>query len=155
LAPSITHAPSWSFARVFVLLGVRAGLGLGQPEGPEALATAQPRHPLALLVVGAEQPDRLGAQRGVRAHGDGHGGVDAGEFLDGQRVGQRVAAPAAVLLGERDAHEPQLAKLGGDRVGKGLGGVELPGHRSDLAAGEVAHRAADELVVVGEVEVHA
>ena len=37
--------------------------------------------------------------------------VDPRELLDGDRVLQRVAAGAADLLGERDAHPAQLAHL--------------------------------------------
>ena len=85
--------------------GVRARLGLGQPERAERLARAQPRQPLALLLLGAEQVDRLGAERGVRAQRDRHRGVHPRQLLDRERVGERVAAAAAVLLGERDPHQ--------------------------------------------------
>ena len=76
------------------------------------------------------------------------------ELLDGDRVGQRVAAAAAVLLREGDAHHAQLAELRDDLVREALLAVELLGHRRDLLLGEVAHGAADEVVVGGEVEVH-
>jgi hypothetical protein len=90
----------------------------------------------------------------VRAQRDRHGRVDPRELLDGDRVGERVGPRAAVLLGERDAHQPQLAELGHDLVGEPLLPVELLGHRGDLLLGEVADGAADEVVVGGEVEVH-
>ena len=111
LAPSITHSPSSQARARARVAGVRAGLGLGQPERAEPLARAQPRQPLALLLLGAEQVDRLRAERGVRAQRDRHRGVHARELLDRERVGERVAAAAAVLLGERDAHQVQLAEL--------------------------------------------
>ena len=82
-------------------------------------------------------------------------GVDARELLDGERVGERVAPAAAVLLRERDPHQPELAELGDDLVGEALLAVELLRDGLDLALGEVADGAADQLVVVGEVEVHA
>ena len=90
----------------------------------------------------------------MRAQRDRHRGVHARELLDGERVGERVAAAAAVLLGEGDAHQVQLPQLGDDLVGEGLRAVELLGDRRDLALGEFAHGAADQLVVGGEVEVH-
>jgi len=133
---------------------VRPGLGLGETEGTQLAPAAELGHPLALLLFCAEEVDRLGAQRRVGAERDGHGGVDARELLDGQRVGQRVGARAAVLLGKGNAHEVQLAELGNQLVGDGLGAVELSGHRRHLALGELPHRAPDQLVVVGEVEVH-
>jgi hypothetical protein len=42
-----------------------------------------------------------------------------------------------------------------DRVGERLRAVELLGHGRDLGLGEVAHRPADELMIVRQVEVHA
>ena len=62
---------------------------------------------------------------------------------------------AAVLLRERDAHQPELAELGDDLVGEALLAIQRLGHRRHLALGEVADGAADQLVVVREVEVHA
>ena len=111
LAPSITQSPSSSVARVRTLPASRARLGLGQPEGAELAARAQVGQAALLLLLGAEQVDRLGAERRVRAHRDRHARVDARELLDGERVGERVAAAAAVLLRERDPHQPELAEL--------------------------------------------
>ncbi len=91
----------------------------------------------------------------MRAQRDRDRGVHARQLLDGERVGQRVAAAAAVLLGERDSHQVELAELLDDLVGEGLRAVELLGDRRDLALGEFAHRAPDQLVLGGEVEVHA
>ena len=134
--------------------GVRAGLGLGQPERAQRLPGAQPRHPLALLLLGAEGVERPGAEADVGGHRDGHAGVDARELLDHERVAQVVGAAPAVLLGVGDPHQPELAELLDDRVGKALGAVELLGHRLDLARGEVAREVADGLLLVAEVEVH-
>jgi hypothetical protein len=134
--------------------GVAARLRLGEPEGAEAPAGAQIGQVALLLLLGAEQVDRLRAERRVRAHRDRHGRVDPRELLDGDRVGQRVAARAAVLLGERDAHEPELAELRDDLVREALLAIELLGHRRDLVAGEVADGLLDEAVVVGQVEEH-
>jgi hypothetical protein len=90
----------------------------------------------------------------VRAHRDGHGGVDARELLDGQGVLQRGAARAADILGERDAHPPQLPHPAHELVGEGLRAVELLGHRRDLLAREVADGLLELAGVVGQVEVH-
>ena len=62
---------------------------------------------------------------------------------------------AAVGLRERDPHQPEPAELGHDLVREALLAVELLRDGLHLALGEVADGAADQLVVVGEVEVHA
>ena len=147
LAPLITQSPLSRRARVRTLPGVRARLRLGQPEGAELAARGQVRQPLLLLLLRPEQVDRLRPERRVRAHRDRHRGVDARELLDGDRVGQRVAARAAVLLGERDPHQPELAELGDDLVREALLAVERLGDRRHLALGEVADGAADQLMV--------
>ena len=141
-------------ARVRTLPASEPASGSVSPNAPELAARAQVGHQPLLLLLGAEQVDGLGAERGVRAHRDRDAGVHARELLDGQRVGQRVAARAAVLLGERDPHQAEVAELGDDLVREALLAVELLGDRRDLALGEVAHGAPDQLVVVGEVEVH-
>ena len=127
LAPSITHSPSSSFARRAGVAGIRAGLGLGQAEGGEPLARAQLRHPLVLLLVGAPEVDRHRPERGVGGDRDRDRRVDPGELLDGERVGEVVGAAAAVLLGEGDPHQPELAHLRDELVGEGLRPVELLG----------------------------
>ncbi len=133
--------------------GVRTGLGLGQPEGPELAAGAEVGKQALLLLVGAEQIDRLGAEGGVCAERDRDRRVDPGQLLDAEGVGERVATATAVAFRERDPHQPELAELGDDLVGEGLGPVELLGHRRDLAAGEVADRVANQALLVGGLEV--
>ena len=135
--------------------GVGAGLGLGEPEGAELAPRAEVGQQLALLLLGAEQVDRLRAERGVRGHRDRDRGVDPGQLLDRERVGERVAAPAAVLLGERDPHQAELAHLRDQLVGERLRAVELLGDGRDLVAGEVADGVAQQPLLVGELEVHA
>ena len=147
LAPSITHSPSSQARARARVAGVGARLGLGQPERPEHLARAQPRQPLLLLLLVAEQVDRLRAERGVRAQRDRDRGVHARELLDGERVGERVAAAAAVLLREGDPHQVERAELRDDLVRERLRAVELLGDGRDLALGEFAHGAPDQLVV--------
>ena len=118
--------------------GVGARLRLGEPERAELAPRAEVGHQVALLLLGAEQVDRLGAERGVGAERDRHRRVDPAELLDGDRVGERVAAGAAVLLRERDPHQVELAELGDDLVREPLLAVELLGDRLDLGEGELA-----------------
>ena len=134
--------------------GIGARLRLGQPERAEPFAGAQLRHQFALLLLRAEHVNRLRAQRGMRAQRDRDRRVHPRELLDGQCVGERVAAATAVLLRERDAHQVQLAELRDDLIRERLRAVELLGHRRDLALGEFPDRAPDQLMVGGKVEVH-
>ena len=110
LAPLITHSPSSSRARVSRVAGVRAGLGLGQPERARALAAHSRGSHSLLLLLGAEQVDRLGAERGVGAQRDRDRRVDARQLLDRDRVRERVAAGAPVLLRERDPHQARARR---------------------------------------------
>ncbi len=153
--PLIVHSPSASVARVRTLPASEPASGSVSPNAPRISPAVSLRHPLLLLLLGPEQVDRLRPERRVRAQRDRDRRVHAGELLDRDRVGQRVAPAAAVLLRERDPHQPELAELLDDRVREGLRAVQLLRDGSHLPLGEVAHRAADQLVVVGEIEVHA
>ena len=86
-------------------------------------------------------------------HRDADRGVDPGQLLDRERVGEGRGAAAAVLLRERDPHQPELAQLGDELVGERLRPVELLGHRRDLVAGELADGVAQQALLVGELEV--
>jgi len=70
-----------------------------------------------------------------------HRGVDSRQLLHDQRVSERVAARASVLLRKRDAHQVELAEPADDVVGKGVCAIELLGHRRDLLFREVANGA--------------
>ena len=147
LAPSIAHSPSSRRARVRVLPASLPASGSVKPNAPSFVARAQLRQPLALLLLRAKQIDRLCAQRRMRAQRDRHRGVHPGQLLHREHIGKRVPAAAAVLLGERNPHQAQRAELGDDLIWKRLRAIELLGHRRHLALGELAHRAADQLVV--------
>ena len=90
----------------------------------------------------------------MRGDRDRHGRVDARQLLDRDRVRERVAACAAVLLRDRDPHQPELGHLGDELVREAVLAVELLGDGRDALARELAHRAADQLVLGREVEVH-
>ena len=121
--------------------GVRARLGLGQAEGAELARRRTAAAATRASAPRAEQVDRLGAQRGVRAQRDRHRRVDPRELLDRERVGERVAAAAAVLLGEGDPHQVELAELGArSRTGSASCG-RAPRRRARPRCGEVAHGA--------------
>src|SRR5438445_739954 len=116
------------------------------PRGPS-------RALLALLVLVSEVVARQRPQRVVRGDCDRHRRVDARQLLDRDRVRQRVCAGAAVLLRDRHPHQPELGEAGDDFIGKARLSVELFGDRCDLLRCERAHRVADQLVLLPEVEV--
>ena len=110
LAPSMTHSPSSRRARVFDVAGVLPASGSVRPNAPSLRPAQRSGRQRCLLLVGAEQVDRLRAERRVRAHRDRDARVHARELLDRERVGERVAARAAVLLRERDAHRARARR---------------------------------------------
>ena len=68
---------------------------------------------------------------------------------------ETVSPPAPPYSSEiGQAHQAQLAELGDDLVRETRLAVELLGDGRDLLARELAHRVADELLLLGEVEVH-
>ena len=91
----------------------------------------------------------------MRRHGDGDGRVDARQLFDRDRVGDGVTACAAVLLGDREAHEPELGELRDELVRKPSLFVQLGGNGRDPLAGERSNRVADELLLRCWIEVHA
>ena len=91
----------------------------------------------------------------MRRDRDRDGRVDARQLLDRDRVRDRVAAGAAVLLGDREAHEAELAELGDELVREAAGQVELLGDRLDALSRERPNRVANQLLLGSQVEVHA
>ncbi len=85
----------------------------------------------------------------------GDGGVDAGQLLDRDRVRERVGAGAAVLLGDRHPHQAEAGQLLDEVVREALLTVELCRDGGDAVAREPAHGVANELLLLGELEVQA
>ena len=121
--------------------GVGARVRLRQPERGELLAGRELRQPFLLLLLVAVEVDRHRPERRVRRDGDRDRRVDARQLLDRDRVRHGVGAGAAVLLRDRDAHQPELGHLRDELVREALLAVELLGDRRDARHGELAHRA--------------
>src|SRR3954452_5090481 len=134
---------------------VRAGIRLRQPERGEPAARGELGEPVALLLLAPEVVDRQRAERVVSRDGDRDGGVDSRQLLDHDRVRERVRACAAVLLRDRHPHQPELGELGHDLVREAVLPVELLGDGLDLLQREAAHRVAEQLMLVLEIEVQA
>ena len=80
---------------------------------------------------------------------------DAPDLLDRDRVGQRVEAGAALVLGDRDAEPAHLAEAPDDVDREAPLALVLVDDRRDLLDHEVADRRAQQGMLGGEVEVHA
>ena len=128
--------------------GVRAGVGLGEPERADRLALRHRHQEPQLLLLGAVAVDRAAAERDVRRQRDAGRAAGARDLLDRDRVGQRVEAGAAVLLGERQPEEAQLGHLLHDVGGELLALVEVARTRRDHLVGEFARHLAHLVVFV-------
>ncbi len=134
--------------------GVGSGAGLGEGEAAERLAGGEPGQPVPLLLLGAEGVDGLGDQAERDGDDAAHGGVAPAEFLQDEAIGEVVAAAAAVLLGEGQPEEAELAQPADDRAVHRLGAVPGGGVRGDLAVREGGGELADGGLFLGELQIH-
>ena len=126
--------------------GIRAGAGLRQRERADLLAGRQRRH-----VGRAVLEQRQRARARVHRHRHADTRVTARQLLQDQHVGEEVRARPAVLLGDADAHEPQVAEGGEDVGGKRVVPVPLGGVRHDLLVREPPRQRADLLLLGGQL----
>ena len=107
------------------------------------------------MFVAAPPGDRLPVQA-VRHRDDAsHVRVGASDLLDHERVGDHVEPHPAVVLGQRRSQEAELGELGDDSAVDRLRAVPLGRVRCDLGVAERARRLPDQLLLVGERQVHA
>ncbi len=134
--------------------GVRAGVRLGEAEAAEVLARAELRQPALLLLLGAPVLDRAADERGLHGDDRARRRVAAADLLDDQAVAEVVEAAAAVLLGDRRAQVAHLAEHRRELAVELLVAVVLARALDDLPVDEVARRLRDQLLLVGQVQVH-
>ena len=153
-APAMCHPPSSRVGGRAQCAGVGSRLGLGQREGADQLAARQRRHEARPLLLGPEAEQRQG--HGARVHGDRDADtrVAARELLDHEHVREEVGPGAAVLLGEADAHQPELGELREDVAREVVLAIPLGRVRLDLGADEVARERLDLLLLGRKLEVH-
>ena len=133
---------------------VGTGVGLGQTEGADLAAGAQVGQILHLLLLGAVLKDGSAAQGGVSGNDNSGGAADLSQLFHTHSVSQNVAAGAAVLLGEVDAHHAQLSHLLDGLHGEALFLIDLLGQGLDLVLGELAVHLADHLMLFRQVKIH-
>ena len=107
------------------------------------------------MFLAAPLGDRLAVEP-VRDRDDAaHVRVGASDLLDDQGVGDQVEAHPAVLLRQGRREEAELGELGDDPAVDRLGAIPLGRVRRDLGVAERPRRLLDQLLLVGEREVHA
>ena len=107
-----------------------------------------------LLRLGAEQEDVRGAEAVVRRHRQRDARIDARELFDADAVVDRRHAGAAVLLGELNAQQAERRQLRHQFDRKVLRLVPLADVGPDFGFRELAHAAAQQLLLFGRTEVH-
>ncbi len=102
------------------------------------LAGNQPRQVAALLLVGAEAPQLVDAEIGMRAVGEADGARDAADLFHGDDVLEVAEAEAAVFLGHGHAEQAHFPEFGPEFARKAVAAVDLVGDRRNAAQGELA-----------------
>ena len=151
--PALAVGPS---KRAVVLrpAGVGAGARLGEAVRADDLAARHRDEVAVLLLLGAREVQRAAAERRVRRDDQPERAPDAPDLLDRDRVGERVHAGAALVLGDRDAEPAHLAEPPDDLDRELVLALVLLDDRRDLLLHEVADRRPEQLVLRGEVQVH-
>ncbi len=132
--------------------GVAAGARLGQAEPAQHLAGGEQRDVPPLLLLGPEFDDGRGAQVGMGADGERVAGIDLGQLVDGDVVGELVHPGPAELLRPGHAEQAEFAHFADVVPGKFRGAIEFAGDRGHLLPGELADHVAHLLVLLAEVE---
>ena len=130
-------------------VGSRFGLGDAvRNPGPKCRHVGEPSITLLGRCVAHQQGrDQLDQSALI-----GHRGISPRELLHHERIGERVEARPAHLLGHLDAEEPELGHLRVQIGWEPLVAVQVLRHRPDHLVGEAAGHVAD--LRVGFREVH-
>src|SRR5262245_41327318 len=90
----------------------------------------------------------------MRRDREAHRWIDAGELLDAEAVVHRRHRCAAVAIGKLNAHQPELSELRQECRRELLCLVPLAYMRTQLGLSKLANAAAQELLLVSELDVH-
>ena len=149
--PLITYSSPRATAVVWMPGHVRPGARLGEPEAAEDRRFDERPEPLLLLLVGAGDQDRAGAEA-VGADRGADARAAPVELLADQHAVEAGQLRSAEPLRQVQVHEADLVRLGDDVGRMRLMLVTLRRARPDLVLGERAREGAQLLLLVGEGE---
>jgi len=122
------------------------GEGVGSGEG-----FAQEREVVVLLRFVGPAQERADDEGVLDVDEDADGGIDGGDFFDGEDGFEEGSGGATVGFGDLDAHEAELKELAEERGVEGLLFVHGADEGRDFVAGKVADGVAEEGFVGGEL----
>ena len=133
------------------LQGEGVGSGTGFAEGVGAAGVGGHARQVALLLL-LVAPAQQGVvdQRVLHVHDDAGGGVHPRHLLDRQDRLEKLAAAAAILLGNLDAHQAELEELVNQVLVEDALFVHLLDQRPDFLVGKLADVVAKHDFVFGE-----
>src|SRR5207237_948 len=139
----------------FEVRGIGASLRLGQRERRQGAALGQVGQPAPLLLLAAEQHDRLRPDRNVNVEDHRRAGREPGNLLDEESERQMVQPGATVRIGDQDPEQPKPGRLIHEVAGKIRRLIDLLGPRPDFALGEVAYQLPDLFLFATYRQLHA
>src|SRR6266536_114560 len=138
----------------FLVRGIGAGVRLGQSKAAELLAAGERNQEPFLLLRVAELLNRVAHERVVDRKNDPRVRADPGDLLDHDRVRNGVHPGAAVFGRDRDAGEPQRARLREDVAGELARLVDRGRAGLDDVFGELPDGGKEERLVLRQLEIH-
>jgi hypothetical protein len=128
--------------------GIGTRIGLGEAEGPDALARGHRRQEAALLLLAAEADDRIdGEQKPDRR-------ADPRDLLDRDRAANAVELGAAECPRRLQSEVLQRLHLFDDFPGKTGVTIDVVGDRTQFGIGKHANRLADHFMLHAGIEIH-
>src|SRR5213082_2990932 len=130
--------------------GVRAVVGLGEPEAADHFARRHRGQPAPLLLIRSEGEDRIHDEGALHRREGADTRIAALELLHDQPVRHVVEPGAAVLLRQIGAEQPELGHLGDQLPGKATVHVMLADDRHESLVDPGAYGVADGALLFGE-----
>ena len=153
LLPLRTKRSPFFSARVVIDDDVGAGAGLAHGERADMAAVDELRQVFALLRLAAVAADLIDAEIAMRAVGEADRGRGAADLLHRDDMREIAHAGAAEFLFDGDAEQAERAHFRPEIAREFVLVVDLGGARRDLALGEAAHRVAQHVDLVAEIEI--